>query len=190
MIVLTGTDGKPRKILEFLSPSTLTGTQSGPGISTIVVPQYPQNWSGVPAITTPTLDRITQGAAEISWRPPGPPSIHSRLSYRIDVRALELDTAGVVQVVWVPVKTVEFTPKSDRIQARITGIPEDIGVSLRVTSISPKGYESLPSGTLQFFMPAKPVIFTIQRVLLAFFGFVAVVAFWVRKKMSVILRGE
>ena len=189
ILSVTGTDGKTKKVAVFVTPPAAE-TDSRAELSAVGVPPVPRNWSGVPAIDTLTIDRVSGGTAEISWRAPGPPAIHSRLKYRIDVRVLEFDDTGAMHVVWVPVKTVDFAQKADRVQARINEIPRGIGVSLRVISLTPKGFESIASGTVQFFTPPKPVIFTVQRVLLAFFGFVAVVAYWLRRRMTMPLRRE
>ena len=107
-----------------------------------------------------------------------------------EVRRIGLDRTHSILVDWVPVPTVEFTKEADRVHAHIMEIPPGIGVTLRVVSISARGYESEPSTPMQFFVPRKEAIFTVQRLLLALFALIIVGALWLRNQVNVPMRGE
>ena len=146
--------------------------------------------SGVRAIGTIALNRVTPGTADISWESPAEPKLAATLKYRIEVRRIGLDRTHSILVDWVPVPTVEFTKEADRVHAHIMEIPPGIGVTLRVVSISARGYESEPSTPMQFFVPRKEAIFTVQRLLLALFALIIVGALWLRNQVNVPMRGE
>ena len=150
----------------------------------------PKHWSGIPAVGMIEVDRVKVGTADLSWSPPGNAKVNAALNYRIEVRRLTVDNTGALHVVWIPLPTVKYTKAPDRVRAYLSEIPPGIGVTLRVVSETPRGNESEPSSPVQFFVPAKAVIFTVQRLLLALFTLVLLGALWVRKQLNVPMRRE
>ena len=155
-----------------------------------ILPKLPKYWSGIPPIGAITIDRLSAGTVDLSWAPPGKATVNDTLKYRIEVRRFGMDPTGTLQVAWIPVTGVDYVKKPDRVKARLDGVPPGIGITMRVVSITPRGSESEPSMPFQFFVPEKPVIFTLQRVLLGFFALLLIGALWIRSQMALPMRNE
>jgi hypothetical protein len=176
---------------QVLSHVTVTG--SGPSASNVVAATLSQPGqageesharllSGIAAIRGIDLDRTTPGTAVLSWKPPLGPASHPSLDYRVEVRRLLTDASGTLKVVWIPLPTVRYEKTPERVTAHLSQIPPGIGVTARIVSITPEGRESEPSSPIQFFVPAKPIIFTWQRLLLTLFAGMGGVALWLQRR--------
>jgi len=146
------------------------------------------NRAGITPVGDLLVDRVSFDTADLSWKPPAILRGTTALTYRLEVRRLTVEPTGAVGSVWTPIPGVEFAKVENRVRAHLAGIPPGIGVTLRVVAVGERGRESDPSGAVQFFTRARPVIVTAQRVLLAVFSLVTLAALWLRHQMNQPLR--
>lgn len=147
------------------------------------------NRSGITPVTGLCVDRVSVSAADFSWNPAVVMRGTMALTYRMELRRLTVQPNGTIASSWVPIP-VTLGKAANRVRASLVEIPPGIGLTVRVVAVGERGHESDPSAAVQFFTRPKPVIVTVQRVLLAMFSLVVIGALWLRHQMNQPLRRE
>ena len=169
----------PRIISQDAGPGAGTGSQLGVDSPGQVIQAKPGVYSTIPPIGLIDVTQVTPTTATLCWKPPG--NGKTELKYKLEFRRSLLDPKGVWHIEWLPIPDVEFKLTPEQVTARLIDLPSGYALTVRALSVTPKGQLSQPSAPVQFFIPFKPVIFTVQRVLLVIFGLMSVVALRLRK---------
>ena len=124
--------------------------------------------------------RTTPSEAELAWRAPA----HTNYIHELQYRQLELDSKSQMHVLWLPVPQEHVTYKQENgvVRAFLTHLPPKMVVTLRVVATDGRLNYSPPTMPVQVALPAKMVIFTWQRLLLAFFVCVLAGALYLNRR--------
>ncbi|HWL50812.1 MAG TPA: choice-of-anchor D domain-containing protein [Chthoniobacteraceae bacterium] len=147
--------------------------------------------TALPINVAPKVTELRPTSITMTWKAPtdgeGTPL---DLEYRLEVRQILLspkegDTKeGALHIQWVPIPTADIKTDGPEIEARITGIPESASATVRIVATRPDDPKPAVVGKLHFSLPAPPVYFTLQRLLLVTFALILVGALWLRTGRS------
>jgi hypothetical protein len=135
----------------------------------------------VPSVKKLEVLDLKGDSATLAWTPAG----DEVSDYRVEARGVGLAADGSLLIEWIPVPELTINKTPERITTRLEGMPAGASLTLRVVSVLPDGTFAEPSNMVFFSVQPPTVFFTLQRVMLAFFGIILAVALWLKSGRSI-----
>jgi len=158
-------------------PSNSNGPQDSAESAPTKAPYVQPDWA--PDVTLPQgvhVEHITPTSAEIVW----PANLGMSTQFRIEMRQLQLDHDGNLQVTWVTPKDIPIQARGSNNVAVLTGLASGEPWTVRVSTLQPNGDPGNRLFTIEFITPSKSSWFAkvgkpslIQLLVVALIGLLA-----------------